>query len=82
MLESFAGDSVLVPGKLAVKASRDPDDDKFLAAAIEAKARYIVTGDKDLLDVKSYRRVRMIRPRAFLKILQESRRSRKKLTYN
>jgi len=36
MLESFAGDSVLVPGKLAVKASRDPDVKSILAQKILA----------------------------------------------
>jgi len=36
MLESFAGDSVLVPGKLAVKASRDPAVKSILAQRILA----------------------------------------------
>jgi uncharacterized protein len=34
----------------------DPDDDKFLACALEAHAEYIVTEDrKDLLSLKEYR---------------------------
>lgn len=44
LLESLAGESVLVPGRLGVRASRDPEDDKFLAAAIEAGAEYVVSG--------------------------------------
>ncbi len=32
----------------------DPDDDKFLAAAVFSHAKYIVTGDKALLRVSSY----------------------------
>jgi putative PIN family toxin of toxin-antitoxin system len=32
----------------------DPDDDKFLEAAIAAGADYVVSGDKALLNLKSY----------------------------
>ncbi len=69
LLESLAQQGLLVPGRVRVKASRDPDDNKFLEAAIEARAQYVVTGDKDLLDLKTYRHVRIVRPAAFLKIL-------------
>ena len=33
---------------------RDPDDDKFLACAVSASADFIVSGDKDLLVMKTY----------------------------
>jgi len=33
-------------------ACRDPEDDKFLSCAISANADCIVTGDKDLSDLK------------------------------
>ena len=33
----------------AVCHSRDPDDDKFLHAALASQARWLVTGDQDLL---------------------------------
>lgn len=33
----------------------DPDDDKFLAAAVSGHCKYIVTGDKALLKVGSYK---------------------------
>lgn len=38
LIELLAQESLLVAGNVSVKASRDPDDDKFLAAAIEANA--------------------------------------------
>jgi putative PIN family toxin of toxin-antitoxin system len=72
LLELLASESLLVPGKVAVKASRDPEDDKFLAAALEGKARYVVSGDKDLLDLKVYQNVRIITPAAFLQILRKA----------
>ena len=72
LLESLAGESVLVPGRLEVRASRDPEDDKFLAAAIEAGAEYVVSGDKDLLDLRMYRGVRIVTPAKFLRTLREA----------
>lgn len=36
------------------QVSRDPDDDQVLACAIAARADAIVSGDKDLLDLKNY----------------------------
>jgi uncharacterized protein len=44
LVRSLAQESVLVPGRLRVAVSRDPDDDKFLEAVIEARAQYVVTG--------------------------------------
>jgi putative PIN family toxin of toxin-antitoxin system len=72
LIRSLAQQAVLVPGRLRVKVSRDPDDDKFLEAAIEGRAQHVVTGDKDLLGLKAYRGVRIVTPDAFLTILQTS----------
>lgn len=32
--------------------SRDPDDDKVIEAALAGKARWLVTGDRDLLEIE------------------------------
>jgi putative PIN family toxin of toxin-antitoxin system len=77
LLEALAHGSELVPGTLAIKASRDPDDDKFLIAAIEGQAEYLVTGDRDLLELGRYHEVRIVTPRAFLAALRRGRRSKK-----
>lgn len=69
LLETLAQEGVVVPGTPSVKTSRDPEDDKFLAAAVQARARYVVTGDKDLLDLKVHRGVRMVRPAHFLQAI-------------
>jgi putative PIN family toxin of toxin-antitoxin system len=71
LLEALAGASVLVPGRRRVRASRDPDDDKFLAAALEARAGFVVSGDRDLLAVKRFRSVRTVSPATFLKVLRD-----------
>ena len=44
---------------------RDVDDDNIIACAVAAKADYLVTGDSDLLDIKSYRDIKIITPRDF-----------------
>jgi putative PIN family toxin of toxin-antitoxin system len=44
----------------------DPADDKFLALATAGRARYIVSGDKHLLALREYRRVKIVTPREFL----------------
>lgn len=49
-----------------VQVSRDPDDDKFIGLAIDAKASLIVSGDADLQDVKSYQGINIVSPSAFL----------------
>ena len=64
-----AGDHVLSG------VSEDPDDDKYLAAAVEGRATRLVTGDPDLLRVGEHAGVRIVNPRAFVEALRESRRS-------
>ena len=72
LLHALALGSVLVSGRAKIRASRDPDDDKFLAAAVEAEARFVVTGDRDLLDLQRHRGVRIVRPGPFLRIVRSA----------
>lgn len=44
----------------------DPDDDKFLGAAVAAGAEFVVSGDKALLKVGTYKQVRVVGAREFL----------------
>jgi putative PIN family toxin of toxin-antitoxin system len=60
----------LVPGQQEITPlSQDPDDDKYVAAAIEGRATFVVTGDPDLLTVKEHEGVRIVSPRTFLPLL-------------
>ena len=49
----------------------DPSDNKFLEAAIEGKADYIVSGDKDLLRVKNFMGIEIISPAEMVSILKK-----------
>lgn len=57
------------PRMSARGVSPDPDDAAVLEAATEGQADYIVTGDRDLLDLGSYRGIRIVTPAVFLAIL-------------
>jgi putative PIN family toxin of toxin-antitoxin system len=60
----------LVAGEQALPGvCDDPDDDKYIAAAIEARAAFVVTGDKQLLTLTEHEGVRIVSPRAFLDLL-------------
>ena len=64
--------TILVEPKNRVKISRDTEDNKFIEAAIQGKAAYIVTGDKkDLLILKEYEGIRIVTPNQFIKILTD-----------
>jgi putative PIN family toxin of toxin-antitoxin system len=50
---------------------RDPDDNRILECAQSSGSDYIVTGDKDLLDLKHYAGARILKPADFLTLLQK-----------
>jgi len=49
---------------------RDPADDKFLACALSGFADLVLSGDKDLTDLKSYKTVRIMKASEFLKLFE------------
>jgi len=58
-----------IPVPLPADICRDPDDTKILALALASNADYIVTGDKDLLILKSFQGIPILNPRSFSDIL-------------
>ena len=44
---------------------RDPKDHPILASALAAKAKYLVTGDADLLTLRQYKGIKIITTRMF-----------------
>lgn len=56
-----------IPYKLREKISRDPDDDKFIACALAANVKFIISGDQDLLSICKYQEINIIKPADFIK---------------
>ena len=71
-LSDLAGvaDWVAITGIL--RTCRDPDDDKFLATAINNEVDCIVTGDADLLVLDPFENVRILTPRAFVEAIKNT----------
>lgn len=58
--------TVVVPGTQPSVIDRDPDDNMFLAVAIEGGADFIVSGDDHLLSLGRYRSIEIVTPAEFL----------------
>lgn len=56
---------VRVRRRLAV-VRRDPADNRFLECAAASRAKYLVTGDRDLRDLESYRGITVLTVGEFL----------------
>lgn len=57
------------PRPLIARLSRDPDDDHVIACALAANASLIVSGDRDLLDLRSYKGIRIINAADALRLI-------------
>ena len=57
---------VVKPKRRLRVIERDPADNKFLECAVAGKARVIISGDKDLLSLGRYRKIRIQSPAQFL----------------
>jgi putative PIN family toxin of toxin-antitoxin system len=57
------------PAALPKRICRDPADDIVLATAVAGRADLVVTGDDDLLVLKTFNGIRILSPRQVLEIL-------------
>ena len=48
----------------------DPDDNKILECAVACGASYIVSGDRHLLELKEYDKIKIITPKAALGLIR------------
>lgn len=62
---------IVTLGSQTIEVCRDPKDDMFIEAAVLGGCQYIVSGDKDLLVLSSYKSVEIITPTDFLSILNQ-----------
>lgn len=49
----------------------DPDDDKFIECAVSGKADYIVSGDKHLIRLKEYGKIKILKAVEFLWMIEK-----------
>jgi uncharacterized protein len=69
LLDVMALAEIVTDRRENVMVSRDPDDDRYVAAALEGRADFIVSGDDDLLVLREYQGVLIVTPRVFLGLL-------------
>jgi len=57
----------VAPTESLAVIAEDPDDDRILECAVAADADVIISGDKDLLRLGSFRGIRIMSPAEFLR---------------
>ena len=60
LLTRYLNVAIVVEPDAVPQIARDPDDDHVLACALEARADFIVSGDADLLTLKTYRDIPIV----------------------
>ena len=68
-VEDLAVLAVVVEDGTIPGVCRDPEDDRYLAAAAAGGAGYLMTGDEDLLALREFEGVLVLPPRRFLERL-------------
>jgi len=64
-LDEFFAQVNWVVNRRQVRIVQDPEDNKILESAVEAGADFLVSSDKDLLNLESYQGVEIINPAQF-----------------
>ena len=59
----------VVPDEEITVVEADPDDNKFLEAAVAGNTDCVVSGDQHLLDLESFRGIDIVTPREFFEVL-------------
>jgi putative PIN family toxin of toxin-antitoxin system len=67
LVDLLKTDAVVVPGRAAVAGAvpQDPQDEIFLACAMDADADCIVSGDRHLLDLRTYKKIPILTVKQF-----------------
>lgn len=65
IFDQFMDKIKMVDAVAEVDVCRDPDDNKFIACAIDAQAIFVVSGDKDLLAVEHYDAIEIVTAKDF-----------------
>ena len=64
---------ILTQGKIDVDPIKeDPSDNKYVSAALEANADFIISGDHHLRDLKTFQGIRILDPSTFLLLMTKA----------
>ena len=63
---------IIYPKKKLNVVKKDPSDNKIIECAIEAKASFIISGDKHLLELKRYSGIKIVSSKEFLSLLNKN----------
>jgi len=63
----------VVEPKTKISVVSDEPDNRILECAVKAKANFIVSGDKHLLDLGEYKNIQILKPAQFLTLLEKER---------
>ena len=67
ILQNILRNSISVKPKFKLNIIKeDPEDNKILDCALQAKANFIVSGDKHLLKLRKFKNTKIVTPREFL----------------
>lgn len=62
---------IIVNPQMDLDVVRDNDDNRVLEAAVEGECDFVITGDKDLLDLGQFENIKIITSTQFLEIFNE-----------
>jgi len=65
--------SIIVTPGSSLKVVSDEPDNRVLEAAVTGHCSFIVTGDKGLLELKTYKSIQILTPRQFLDQIQHNK---------
>ena len=72
ILKEIENEFIIVHPSKTIKVLSDDDDNRVLEAAQEGKCNYIITGDKELLELKKYKSISILTPDSFLSLKDKS----------
>lgn len=64
-LESLKKNTKFISVQHQTKICADADDNKFIELAVSGEAKYLITGDDDLLILEAYQGIQIVRPAEF-----------------
>ena len=71
IIRSIVKNSIIVRPKFRLKVIKeDQEDNRILDCALQAKAGFIVSGDKHLLKLGKFRNIKILTPREFLDFIR------------